>query len=137
MKNKIITIVAFLAVIVALTGLASAFDVEFLKPDGTKTNPVYMRNGENFNLNMQLNNLRPQDINLTSVITKLYSGCTNETGGIENCAETDIDVTLLKQFFTVTAVPTTLQNDTSFVGMNAPLERKPGTQYSFVVFVAW
>jgi len=47
-----ITLFALFAVMVTLTGVASAIDVAWYKPDGTKQNPVYIRNGENFNLDM-------------------------------------------------------------------------------------
>ncbi len=134
MGNRIITAVALFSVMVALTGLASAFDIEFLTINGTKENPVLLRNGENITLAVQLSNLRSQDFNITSSITGAFIACSNGTGALfVNCDFSDFNFTLLKTDITATGIPITLQNDTVFLAMMAPPQREPGTQYSFAV----
>ncbi|VVB92750.1 SdrD B-like domain protein [uncultured archaeon] len=132
MKRRIITIAAFLAVMVALTGVASAFSTSWLLPDGTEQNPILMKNNTQLILDFRVSNLRSQDIDKSSDMTLGFLACTNDQGQIAvNCDPTDISLNLLKTTFQVTAVPITLQKGTVSVSMQAPMTRKTGTQYSF------
>lgn len=137
MKRKIITIIALLAVMVAMTGAASAAEMSLLKDGIVLPEPIPVKNNDHFNIDLLVPALRPQDLVPPANIGDLAAHrlqCTNPAGLInEDCSIDDFNLTKLKDNFTVNSIPTTIQNDSVKIDVNAPLSRQPGTQYSFEI----
>lgn len=126
-------IVALLAVMVALTGVAAATNVDW-KENGTNTiKPIFfMKNNSQLALDMIVGNIRGIDLLHTANASLGFFACTNDQGQLAvNCAPSDLLLTLRLDQFIVTDVPTTIVPNESSVHMHAPIIRKPGTLYSF------
>ncbi len=125
MKHRIITIIALLAVMVALTGLSSAISTGWQK-DGKEQDPIPMKNGEKSDIDLRIHNLRPWDNQTTVNVTVVFLQCVNE-----NCDPSDISLEVLKKQINIREVPEFVENGVARVNLHVPLDRKPGTRYSF------
>ncbi len=133
MKRKILSIIALLAVMVALTGAASAASIDLLRDGIILGNPIPVKNNDNFNLALQVSALRSQDLNTSNTITLVQTGCTDPIITPTQICDAINDITLkpLKASFIVTSIPITIQSDSAEVIANVPLSRQPGTEYGF------
>ncbi|NJD77170.1 MAG: hypothetical protein FIB08_08775 [Candidatus Methanoperedens sp.] len=129
MKHKLLTIAALFATMVALTGAASAVSQELLRDGQVLGEPILVKNHDAFNIGVRLTSILSTELNTNYPLAIQFTNCQPAA----NCNAADVNFTTLKDTFLVTSTPTSTQDDSARIEVNAPISRQAGTIYQYFV----
>ncbi len=141
MKCRILSIIALFAVMAVLTGIASASSIDLVRQGHILGNPTQVKNGDSFIVDALVTAIRPADLTSSNIISAVLTGCTDQhPPGTpvpipRICQLQDINLSVLAPNFIVTTQPSQTQSDAVSITVNAPLSRKAGTEYGYVIQV--